>query len=334
MLNTTRPTVIQTRKRFDESGIDGLIWTAERIAPERIRAIIDATQRSAPETGGRWSTRSLAGAEGVSHSTIYRVWQRFGLSGPIDFNVINVRDVIGLYVNWPDAAMAFRVREGAKPAIPDVSQGLSHASTGRPGTISCEALMRFVILTGLDELTKKEVGSVWPHARDSGVMNFLNFLDRRTTKGSEVHVILMVLATPDVRPSSGVEDWFAGHARFHAYYAPSRTYWINDVRRWMAQTSHESAPRPTRGLRELGATLSNYLLAETRQIPLAWISSAGSRFVSRRTGGDISLGYLLWMLSNIEDALRSGAGSLSIPSKVLQNINFSELLLAIEESSL
>ena len=44
MLHTTRPTVIRTRKQFDERGVDGLVWTAENITPERIRAITDATQ--------------------------------------------------------------------------------------------------------------------------------------------------------------------------------------------------------------------------------------------------------------------------------------------------
>jgi transposase len=299
MLHTTRPTVIRTRKQFDERGVDGLVWTAENITPERIRAITDATQRSAPAAGGRWSTRSLARAEGVSHSTIHRVWQRFGLSGLMDFSVTNVRDVVGLYVNFPDAAMAFRVSEGAKPAIPDEGQ------RRRPGTVSGEELLRYVILAGLDALTEKtEVGSCWPHARLSGVVHFLDFLDRRIAKRWEVHVILEILETPDLQPLSAVNDWFAAHARFHAHYPPTKKHWIDEVRRWMAQASRETAPRWTRGLAELSGALGDYLRAEIPGVPLAWILSIGSRFVRRGSGDDISLGYILSALSNLEDALR------------------------------
>ena len=41
---------------------------------ERVKQLVDTTLRTTPKGETHWSTRSLAHQEGVSHSTIRRIW--------------------------------------------------------------------------------------------------------------------------------------------------------------------------------------------------------------------------------------------------------------------
>jgi hypothetical protein len=162
-------------------------------------------------------------------------------------------------------------------------------------------------------------------------VHFLDFLDWRIAKRWEVHVILEILETPDLQPLSGLKDWFAAHARFHAHYPPTKSHWIDEVGRWLAQM-----PCDTRGLAELSGAFKNYQRVEKPEIPLAWIPRGGSRFTRRGSEGDVLLGYFLRMFSDLEDALRSGKRSLDVPVELFQNSESTmitgDLLHALVES--
>jgi hypothetical protein len=213
----------------------------------------------------------------------------------MDFSITNVRDVVGLYVNGPDAVMAFRADEEPKPAIPDVAQ-MPRPSLDRRGGVSREALIRFMIQTMLGQLIGKRVGSC-PHL--SGVVHFLDLLDLRIANRWELHV---VLTTADLRPTSALKAWFAAHARFHAHIPPTSALWIDEVGRWLAQTSREKTPSRSRGFTEMSSALGSYYGIDGPEIPLAWISPASSRFTRRRDEGDISLGHILSILCNLDSA--------------------------------
>ena len=80
-LEVGRPTVQLWRKRVREQGI-GEVW---KIAPGRGRkplydqakreAIMEATLRSKPAGMSHWSCRLMAEVQGVSKSTVNRLWQ-------------------------------------------------------------------------------------------------------------------------------------------------------------------------------------------------------------------------------------------------------------------
>jgi transposase len=83
-LNTCRPTVLLWRRRFEKNGPDGLTKDAPRgpspkkIAYEKVRAIMHATLYTDPPQGDRWTTRTLAEAQGVSNATVARIWKAHG----------------------------------------------------------------------------------------------------------------------------------------------------------------------------------------------------------------------------------------------------------------
>ncbi len=84
-LKTSRPTVVQWRKRFEERGPQGLAEDASHglssraLPPEKIKAIVEATLHTTPPDATHWSTRTMAQAMGVSNATVSRVWDAHGL---------------------------------------------------------------------------------------------------------------------------------------------------------------------------------------------------------------------------------------------------------------
>jgi len=84
-LDTSRPTVLLWRRRFEELGCSGLTKDAphgpspRRIGRDKIRAIVKATLHEKPLDGAQWTTRTMAKAQGVSRSTVARIWKAHGL---------------------------------------------------------------------------------------------------------------------------------------------------------------------------------------------------------------------------------------------------------------
>ena len=118
-------TVSKWRKRFVLRRLDGL---ADDPRPGPPRKITDAviedvlvrTLETAPCDATHWSTRSMAKAAGVSQTTVSQIWRAFGLKphmveefkvSPDPQFVEKVRDVVGLYLNPPEAAVVLCVDE-------------------------------------------------------------------------------------------------------------------------------------------------------------------------------------------------------------------------------
>src|SRR5207245_3451890 len=73
-----------------------------------------------PVGATHWSTRSMAQATGMSQSAISRIWRAFALKphqsetfklSPDPLFIEKVRDIVGLYLNPPDAAVVLCVDE-------------------------------------------------------------------------------------------------------------------------------------------------------------------------------------------------------------------------------
>jgi transposase len=121
-----RKTVRLWRERFRRGGLQAL-W---EIAPgrgrkptygsTRVKAVIDATLQTKPKGSTHWSCRSMAAAQGISKSTVSKIWrshnikphrtQTFKLSRDPRF-LEKLSDVVGLYLNPPDQAIVLCVDE-------------------------------------------------------------------------------------------------------------------------------------------------------------------------------------------------------------------------------
>ena len=119
-------TVGKWRTRFAAKRLDGLLdeprpGQPRKITDEVVEQVIVATLEEAPPDGStQWSTRSMAARVGLNQTAISRIWRTFGLKPHRieDFKlstdpqfIDKVRDVVGLYLNPPDAAVVLCVDE-------------------------------------------------------------------------------------------------------------------------------------------------------------------------------------------------------------------------------
>jgi transposase len=124
-LGCSTQTVGKWRGRFARRGLDGLHddprpGQPRKITDEDVERVIVKTLEEKPPNATHWSTRSMAAATGMSQSAISRIWRAFGLKphrtehfklSPDPQFIDKVRDIVGLYLNPPDAAVVLCVDE-------------------------------------------------------------------------------------------------------------------------------------------------------------------------------------------------------------------------------
>src|SRR6266481_9543724 len=116
----SKVTVGRWQERYLAKGIDGLRRDATRpgrkppLAAEVIARVVEKTLREKPPAATHWSTRRMARAMGLSHTSVKRIWNAHGLKPHLTrgFKLSNdkkfvekVQDVVGLYLNPPDQAL-------------------------------------------------------------------------------------------------------------------------------------------------------------------------------------------------------------------------------------
>jgi transposase-like protein len=91
-LGVSRLTAARWRRRFLSLRLRGIDQhslpriASSRIPEDRVRAIVRAAMARDPDLNRPWSTRSLARAMGVSHTTVRRVWESYRVR-PVRFEV-------------------------------------------------------------------------------------------------------------------------------------------------------------------------------------------------------------------------------------------------------
>jgi len=111
-LHTMQHTVGKWRRRYSESGLDGLLdeprpGTSRKLGDADVERVLTLTLESTPQDATHWSTRSMAKRVGLSRNSIQRIWQAFSLAphrsetfklsrDPLFID--KVRDIVGLYL--------------------------------------------------------------------------------------------------------------------------------------------------------------------------------------------------------------------------------------------
>src|SRR5260370_11138130 len=121
----SKPTVGKWRQRFVEHRVQGIYdelrpGRPRSVSDEQVAVLLRRTLKQKPPGATHWSVRLAAEENGLSKSTVHRVFQRFSLQphrsknfklSTDPFFVEKVRDVVGLSLNPPDHAVVLSIDE-------------------------------------------------------------------------------------------------------------------------------------------------------------------------------------------------------------------------------
>ena len=262
-LGCSSDTVGKWRGRFARRGIDGLHdeprpGKPRQIGDEEIERVIVKTLEQRPPDATHWSTRSMARASGMSQTAVSRIWRAFGLKphqteafklSPDPQFIDKVRDIVGLYLNPPDAAVVLCVDEKSQiqaldrsapilPLLPGVPERHSHDYV-RHGTTNLYA--------ALDVASGQVIADTSPRHRAAEFRRFLNLIEKPVPAELDVHVVLDNSST---HKTPSIQRWLQRHPRFTLHFTPTYSSWLNLVERcfaelttkWLARSAHRSVP--------------------------------------------------------------------------------------------
>jgi transposase len=240
-------TVSKWRHRFAADRLEGLVdaprpGAARTIADETIEAVLVDTLESAPGADTHWSTRGLAAKHGISKTTVAEIWRAFGLKpwrqdnfkvSPDPDLIEKVRDLVGLYMNPPDAAAVFAVDEKPQiqaldrtapilPMLPTTPARATH-DYERHGTVD--------LFAALDMARGTVISDIRTSHNQNDFIAFLNKINREVPADLDVHIILDNLST---HKTPKVQRWLLRHRRFQLHFTPTYGSWMNLVERWFS----------------------------------------------------------------------------------------------------
>ena len=291
-LRTSRPTVVQWRKRFEDRGPQGLAEDAPHglssraLAAEKVKAIVQATLHTTPPDATHWSTRTMAEAMGVSNATVSRIWDAYGLqphrvegfklSKDKRF-VEKLTDVVGVYLNPPDKAVVLCVDEKSQVQALDRTQPGLPMKKGRCGTMTHDYKRNGTtcLFAALNVLEGKVIGTCFPRHRNVEFRHFLRQIDRETPKGLAIHMILDNYGT---HKHPKVKDWLEKHPRFHLHFTPTSSSWLNLVETWFGEITRKRIRRGVfRSVPDLVAAIEEFIrLNNENPKPFVWTKNVDS----------------------------------------------------------
>jgi len=289
-LCTSRPTVIQWRKRFEALGPMGLVEDAphgpssQALAPDQVKAIVEATLQTVPADATHWSVRSMAEAQGVGKSTVQRIWdahglqphrvETFKLSKDKRF-VEKLTDVVGVYLNPPDKAVLLCVDEKSQIQALDRTQPGLPMKKGRCQTMTHDYKRNGTtcLFAALNVLEGKVIASCYPRHRNIEFRKFLRRIDSIVPQDLAVHMILDNYGTHN---HPNVKAWLEKHPRFHLHFTPTSSSWLNLVERWFAEITRKRIRRGVfRSVPELVAAIAEYIRVNNENPkPFIWTAQA------------------------------------------------------------
>lgn len=289
-VNTSRPTVILWKKRFEENGTPSLLIDLPRgksfspLPKKTVEAIIQTTLTEKPKDATQWSTRSLAGKYQTSKASIQRIWQAnnlkpwlvetFKLSNDKHF-IEKLRDVVGLYLNPPEHALIFSVDEKTQIQALDRTQLPLPLRIGHKQTITHDYKRHgtTTLFAALNILKGEVIGECVKKHRHQEFIAFLNKIDQAVEKDLEIHCIVDNYST---HKHFEVKEWLQKHPRFHLHFIPTSSSWLNLVERWFREITTKRIRRGTfRSVPELIQAIEDFIKENNKHPkPFMWTKTA------------------------------------------------------------
>lgn len=289
-LNTSRPTVNLWVKRFKEQGPTGISEDATHgtstrcLDAEKVKSIVEATLQTKPKDATQWSTRTMAKAQGVSQSTILRIWDAHGLQPhrvkPFKLSTDKkfeekLTDVVGVYLNPPDKAVVLCVDEKTQVQALDRTQPGLPMKKGRCGTMTHDYKRNGTtcLFAAMNVLEGKVLGACYQRHRHIEFLKFLRTINREVPGDVDVHMILDNYGT---HGHPKVKAWLAKHPRFHLHFTPTSSSWLNLVERWFGEITRKRIRRGVfKSVSELITAIEEYIRCNNENPkPFVWTKRA------------------------------------------------------------
>ena len=283
------PTVQRWLNRYEAEGLAGLEDRPRpgrprtRITPEVEAEIVRRTLEEDPPSGTHWSTRLMAGAAGLHHSQVARIWRAHGLkphrvrtfklSSDPEF-VEKLRDVVGLYVDPPERAVVFAFDEKSQIQALDRTQPGLPMKKGRCGTMTHDYKRHgtTTLFAALDVATGEVIHECMPRHRHQEFLRFMGEVEKRADPELDLHVILDNYAT---HKHAKVEAWLEKHPRVKFHFTPTSASWLNLVERFFSELTQRQLKRlAVTSVKQLKDTITAYIDDRNRDpAPFKWTAA-------------------------------------------------------------
>jgi transposase len=278
------------RKRFLEMGLAGLEKDAPRpgrtptITSAKVQEVVRKTTQEKPANATHWSTRIMAEAAGLSEKSVRRIWHKHGLKPHLSrtFKVSNdpefaekLEAIVGLYLNPPEHAIVLCADEKSQIQALDRTQPGLPIKKGRCGTMTHDYKRNgtATLFAAMNTLDGSIISMCDDRHRHQEWLKFLRVIDEVTPSGREIHLIADNYAT---HKHPKVQKWLARHPRFHIYFTPTSSSWLNMVERFFRDLTQNQLRRGIfRDVEELIIAIREYIDKHNdNPKPFVWTAKA------------------------------------------------------------
>jgi len=283
-------TAARWRNRFLDGGLAALDKDAPRpgrpstITPAKIQEVVGKTTQEKPSNAPHWSTRSMAKASGLSEKSVRRIWHQHGLKPHLarTFKVSNdpqfaekLEAIIGLYLNPPEHAIVLCTDEKSQIQALDRTQPGLPLKKGRCGTMTHDYKRNgtATLFAAMSTLDGTVISMCDDRHRHQEWLKFLRVIDDVTPADKELHLIADNYAT---HKHPKVKKWLARHPRFHMYFTPPSSSWLNMVERFFRDLTEQRLRRGIfRDVEELIMAIGDYIDKHNdNPKPFVWTAKA------------------------------------------------------------
>jgi transposase len=261
--------------RFNDRGVEGLLRQANHkpgkapVSQKVINRILKLVQSERPEDATHWSTREIAKRVGVSHTKVHQILQahdlkphlvkRFRTSNDPAFEQ-KLEDIVGLYLNPPENAIVLCIDEKSQVQALERAQPIFPLRQGIPERQTHDYIRHGVtnLYAALNVASGKVIGALADRHRQQEYIEFLDLVDRKTSKRKVLHLIVDNASSHDTK---GVSEFLAGRpGRFVVHFTPTHASWLNLVERWFAEITNKRIRRGSwNSVKELERAIMDYI---------------------------------------------------------------------------
>jgi transposase len=304
-LRCDRMTVGKWRARFLEHRLDGLLdeprsGRPPTISVDQVEEVIVATLETTPPNATHWTRAKMAQRTGLSKSTIGEIWRKFEIKPHLvdhfklstdPLFIDKLYDVVGLYLNPPEAAVVLCVDEKSQmqalqrsqpalPMMPGMPERRTHDDV-RHGTTTLFAALNVADGTVITSLHRRH--------RATEFKKFLTKVEAAVPEDLQIHLICDNYGT---HKHPIIKAWLDQHPRVQLHFTPTYSSWLNLVERFFAYVTSDLLQRGDH--RSVQA-----LEADIRAWVTAWNANPKA-FVWTKTADEIlaKLGRLIRRTSN------------------------------------